>query len=91
MNEGRRIKRRAQAPSSLTWNTVHVEELNSARVEVNKAIGRRGALYSFRLYRFDRGRESNYLRGPHDSGDSMESIRRANIWIDEDRRKEANF
>lgn len=91
VTDRRRLKRRAQAPTMLTWQTVWVEELNSVKVEVNKAIGRRGALYSFRLFRYDRGRESNYLRGPHDAGDSMEAIRRANHWIEIDRQEESGF
>lgn len=79
------------AATTLTWQTVRVEELNNVKVEVNKAIGRRGALYSFRVFRFDRGRESNYLRAPHDGGDSMEAIRRANQWVENDRQTESEF
>lgn len=91
MIDRRNIKRRAQAPQSLDWQTVRVEELNNVKVEVNKAIGRRGALYSFRLMRYDRGRESNFCRAPHDAGDSMEAIRRANQWVETDRQTESEF
>ena len=92
VTERRKIKRRAMsAMATLKWQTAHVEELNSVKVEVNKALGRRGSLYSFRVYRFDKGRESNYLRGPHDSGDSIEAIRRASKWIEGDRQTESGF
>lgn len=72
--------------TSLDWQTAHVEELNFVRVEVNKALGRKGPLYSFRLLRHDKKRDSNYCRAPHDAGDAMEAIRRANLWVEEDRR-----
>lgn len=71
----------------LEWKTAHVEELNCVRVEINKAAGRRGLLYSFRLLRHDRGRDSNYCRAPHDGGDAIEAIRRAGVWIEKDRRE----
>lgn len=70
----------------LVWQTVETVEINMISVEVNRALGRKGPLYSFRLYRKDRGRNSNYCRAPYDAGDAMEAIRRANEWADQDKR-----
>ena len=91
MTQQRKVPRRAQAATTLLWQTVRIEELNNVKVEVNKAIGRRGALYSFRLMRYDRGRESSFCRAPHDAGDSIEAIRRANQWVESDRQTESEF
>ena len=73
--------------TSLKWQTKHIVELNCVRVEVNRAAGRRGPLYSFRLLRVERGRESNYCRAPHDMADAIEAIRRAEEWVEKDRRE----
>ena len=90
VTQRRRIKRRALAPSeTLNWQTVHIVEINCVKIEVNKAMGRQGALYSFRIYRQGQdGRESNYLRGPYDADDGVEAIQQAHQWINTDRRVE---
>lgn len=91
MTNQRKVPRRAQAATTLDWQTVHVEALNSVKVEVNKAIGRQGALYSFRLFRCEHKRESNFCRAPHDASDSIEAIRRANQWVETDRQTESEY
>jgi len=70
----------------LVWQTVETVQVNSILVEVNKAMGRRGPLYSFRLYRQDKGKNSNYCRAPYDAGDAVQAILTANQWADDDRR-----
>lgn len=72
--------------ATLTWQTVETVQINSVLVEVNKAMGRRGPLYSFRLYRQDKGRNSNYCRAPYDASDAVSAILQANEWADNDKR-----
>lgn len=78
-------KRERVRPAPLNWQTVETVRLNFVKVEVTKAFGRVGTLYSFRVSRFDKGRDSNYFRAPDDAGDMMEAIRRANEWVMKDR------
>lgn len=72
--------------ATLIWQTVETVKVNSVQVEVNKALGRKGPLYSFRLYRVDKGKNSNYCRAPYDAGDAVEAILAANRWADDDKR-----
>lgn len=75
----------------LDWQTVETIKIGSVKVEVNKAIGRSGPVYSARLTRpnrHDRGRDSNYIHAPEDVGDAMEALRRAGEWVERDRNGE---
>lgn len=72
--------------ATLVWQTVETVRVNAVLVEINKAMGRRGPLYSFRLYRQDRGKNSNYCRAPYDAPDAVKAILQANQWADDDKR-----
>ena len=85
MDQKKRVR-----PAPLNWQTVQTVKLGFVKVEVNRAVGKRGVLYSFRVYRFDRGRDSNYFQAPVDAGDLMEAVRRANKWVTEDQKAHAD-
>ncbi len=72
----------------LQWQTVHTVKVNFIRVDVNKAVGRNGSLYSMRVLRHDRG-NSNYFRLPNDVQDLEEAIAQANDWARKDNNGEA--
>ena len=72
-------RRRSDGPK-LEWQTVHYADVGHARVEVNRAEGRHGPLFSLRPGRHDKGRSTGFIR-PTDVDDLIEALRDAHGWV----------
>ena len=67
-------------PPKLEWQTVHFADVAHVRVEVSRAQGRHGPLFSLRPGRHFKGKSTGFIR-PTDVDDLIEALRDAQQWL----------